>query len=147
MSIKKGDIYIVPKKTLMAYLIDNNDQQIVQDQTIWVIESFDNGYITGTSYTMLNNVPFSKNKMVGSITPDNDVFINFYTSNSQTSGQGKLISNKKFLMQLGQITNLNNLVVGLIHWSYMIRINQCDDLYYRLPGVEISVPEFISKFD
>lgn len=147
MTINPDDTFIVPQKTLKAYLIDNNNYRVVQDQTLWQIESFNNGYITGISYTMLDGVPFSKNNFVGSITPEGDVLINFYSSTSQTSGQGKLIKCKKFLMQVGQVTNLEGIVIGLVHWSYMIKVNPCDRLYHYLPGVGISVPEFISKFN
>jgi hypothetical protein len=147
MSIKPGNTFIVPHKTLRAYLIENNNYREVVDQTVWQIQSYDKGYITGISYTMIDSTPFSKNNFVGSITPEGSVLINFYSSGSQTQGYGELIKCNKFLMQMGQITNLQGAVLGLAHWSYMIKVNPCDELYHHLPGVGISVPQFIAQFD
>ena len=90
-------IYIVPKKTLLAYVTINNISKPVEDQTVWIIDKIENGYIFGTSYTTLDNVPSTKIKFIGSIASNGSVMINF----NGIIGQGTYnICKNKFIMQI-----------------------------------------------
>ena len=129
-------IYIVPKKTLLAYVTINNISKPVEDQTVWIIDKIENGYIFGTSYTTLDNVPSTKIKFIGSIASNGSVMINF----NGIIGQGTYnICKNKFIMQM--TSNV------LSHWSYMIYIDENSKYFKKLPGIKISVPKFIELFD
>ena len=53
----------------------------------------------------------------------------------------------KFLMQMSNIISSDGMVQGLTHWSYMESVTRTSYEYQNLPGVGISVPEFISLFE
>lgn len=144
-----NSIWIVPQDTLLAYQTINNISKPVSDQTIWIIDSYKDGYVFGTSYTTIDKNPASKAKIIGSITPNGNVQFAFYSDNNITNGSGKFKKNNHkwhFLMQMNDIKSVKDGVIGLSHWSYMIPINSHDHEYYHLPGINISVPEFIALF-
>lgn len=143
-------IWIVPQKTLLAYKTINNVNTQVKNQTVWIIDRYENGYIFGTAYTLIDNTPISKTTFVGSITPFGDVLMAFYNNkNIITSGQGRFLKfddEWKFLMQTNSLNNsISNDVVGISHWSYMIRISE-DSKYNSLLGIDINIPKFIGLF-
>ena len=149
--------WIVPTRTLRAYLtIGNTPPEEVIDQTVWILDKFEKGYVFGTSYTMIDGTPLSKTRIVGSITPDGNVLFSFHTNTTITSGQGafqirsKCHSDRKscrFLMQMNTLNSLDQGVLGISHWSYMVPTNPLEYEYHNLPGVGLSVPEFIAMFD
>lgn len=146
----KNSIWIVPTSTLLAYLTVDNKSSAVKDQTIWIIDSYQKGYIFGTSYTTIDGNPSAKTKIVGSITPYGDVLLSFYSNNNITSGSGKFIKINdewQFVMQMNTLNSISQGVLGLSHWSYMQQITPCDYEYNHLPGVCLSVPQFISLFE
>lgn len=149
-SLLTNSIWIVPKQTLKAFFIVNNITTKVKDQTVWVIDSYDSGYFFGTSYTTLNKTPQSKMKLIGSITPNGNVLISFYSGDSMVTGIGtfsEIGKEYKFLMQMSNIISSDGMVQGLTHWSYMESVTRTSYEYQNLPGVGISVPEFISLFE
>lgn len=140
--------WIVPKSTLLAIRTINDISEEVQDQTVWVIDEYNKGYITGTSYTAINGTPTIKAKIVGSITPDGYVAFAFYSDNNVTDGYGTFSKEDwEFTMQMNSLANMSGGVIGVNHWSYMINVTSCDYDYHHLPGIGISVPEFIKMFD
>lgn len=152
----QNSIWIVPKSTLLAYATINGISKAVSDQTVWVIDSYEKGYIFGTSYTTLDGIPTSKTKIVGSIASNGNVLFSFYNANSNTKGNGNFVLNGcdrknlpswEFIMQMSDLSTTTQAIIGLTHWSYMIYINESYPNYHHLPGVNISVPEFISLFD
>lgn len=140
--------WIVPPQTLLAYDYNNGTTTAVDDQTVWVIDSYNGGYFFGTSYTALDTIPLSQKNLVGSITSSGDVYITFYPldSSSPVTGIGKFKkknSQRYFVMQM---TDTGSSTSGLSHWSYMISVTPNDPFYQSLPGVGLSVPDFISQF-
>lgn len=145
-----NSIWIVPNITLLAYVTVNNISVKASDQTVWTIDKYEGGYIFGTAYVTIDGKPNSKTTLVGSITPLGDVLLAFHDNDIITSGYGKFkkINGKwRFVMQANTLNSLSVVIVGVSHWSYMIQITKCDPEYFRLPGVNISVPQFISLFD
>lgn len=139
--------WIVPPQTLLAKNYNLGTTTSVSDQTVWVINTFDQGYFTGDAYTSINQVPDSHTQMVGSITPQGDVLITFYfTKNEPVNGIGvfkKICGKHTFIMQMNTSpTNFS----GISHWSYMISAQLGDFFYEHLPGEDMSVPEFINQF-
>jgi len=136
-----GTTWIVPPQTLEAYLFTDDATQKVTDQTVWVINGYDKGYFFGDSYVALNGTDLIHTKMLGSITPLGDVLIAFYSGASNPiSGFGKF-DGKKFLMQMNTIGT-----ISIAHWSYMVSVRPEDPWYRSLPGLRISVPNFIAQF-
>lgn len=143
----ENTIWIVPPMTLPAVNYNLGTTTFVSDQTVWVIRSFEKGYFFGDSYTSINQVPASHDQMVGSITPLRNVMITFYPAKgAPVNGIGvfqKKCGQHTFIMQ----TNTSqNSFSGLSHWSYMISVTPDDFFYKHLPGVDMSVPEFIDQF-
>lgn len=146
----KNSTWIVPTETLLAYLTINEVSKAVSDQTVWIIDSYKDGYIFGTSYTTLDKNPTAKSKIVGSIASDGSVLFAFNNGNTIINGYGRFVKidcQWQFIMQMNNLNSIADGVVGLSHWSYMVNVNKSDYDYQHLPGVGLSVPEFISLFN
>ena len=137
----------------LTYEYSNGNHVPVSDQTVWVINQYDQGYFFGDSYTTLNGIPSSHRKILGSITPSGDAYITFYPLSDDTqdtdiiNGVGTFEKQKGEYFFLMQMNSAQNSPTGLSHWSYMISVEPEDYFYRHLPGVNISVPEFISQFE
>lgn len=150
----KNTIWIVPPSTLLAYQYSPSSYTSVTDQTVWIIDNYDNGYFFGSSYTAVidssNSTTYSQKKILGTVTNGGAVYITFIPSGSISTtdlvnGIGTFVNlqgSYQFVMQMnaGSATN------GLSHWSYMISINENSPYYDNLPGVNQSLPEFLSNF-
>jgi len=139
--------WIVPYQTLLAFMYTSDQQIPMQDQTVWIIDRYESGYFFGKSYAQIGeNITTVKN-LYGTITKINDVMITFTEDGQDTIyGYGKFIkiASKKyvFLMQMNSPISSTS---GIIHQSFMIPITKNNKLYYNLPFVNLSVPEFIAK--
>jgi hypothetical protein len=135
-------VWYVPKETLLAYETINNITRPVQDQTIWVIDSYDHGYVLGMAYTFINCVLTAKNKIVGSITPEGNVSFAFHSANiTYGSGKfGKINDRWQFLMQVNDLSDLNGNIIGLSHWAYMRYLKDKSKI---LPGCNIKFDSII----
>lgn len=149
----KNTIWIVPPSTLLAYQYSPSTYTAVTDQTVWIIDSYDNGYFFGNAYTAVINsgtTTYSQKKMLGTVTSGGAVYITFIPSGSifttdLVNGVGTFVNlqgSYQFVMQM----NAGSTTFGLSHWSYMISINQNSPYYYNLPGVDQSLPAFLSNF-
>jgi hypothetical protein len=126
--VLNNSVWMVPPETLKAYLYNTDGKTVaVKDQTIWVINKYDQGYIFGNAYVTINgNTPASSYYLIGSVTPLGDVYIAFYneSSNPQTIGTGKLIKRHHkycFIMQMSSDVTSTS---GITHWSYMIPVSK-----------------------
>lgn len=144
--------WIVPPQTLLAYVYDNASFVSVTDQTVWVITNYKQGYFFGQSYTsIINNSILSQKYLIGSVTSEGKVYITFYsgtsTSTDLVNGIGSLSVKSSgqcsFIMQMN---SGQNGVSGLTHWSYMIPVKPGDLFYNKLPGTQMSVPQFLAQF-
>jgi hypothetical protein len=149
----KNTIWIVPPSTLLAYQYTPSDDTAVTDQTVWVVDSYDNGYFFGNSYTAVINsgsTTYTQKKMLGTVTSGGAVYITFIPSGAiattdLVNGIGTFVNlqgSYQFVMQ----TNAGSTTDGLSHWSYMISIDENSPYYDNLPGVNQSLPEFLSNF-
>lgn len=147
----RNTTWIVPPETLLAYLYDNATLTRAVDQTVWVIDKYDQGYFSGQSYSEIDGSILSQKYMIGSVTSDGKVLITFYSGTSAStdliSGIGTLSVKSSgqcnFLMQMNSGTNG---VSGLTHWSYMIPVNPGDPFYNHLPGTQLNVPDYLAQF-
>ncbi|CAH6419758.1 Hypothetical protein HVR_LOCUS835 [uncultured virus] len=141
--------WIVPCETLLAFQTIDNIIKPISDQTVWIIDGYKDGYIFGTSYTTIDGNPTAKTQLIGSITPLGEVLLSFISDHTITSGQGKFLfldGQWQFVMQTNSLNSFIGGVLGITHWSYMRKVAPCDPLYQKLPGVNISVPQFIELF-
>lgn len=148
----QNSIWVVPPQTLLAYTYAENIHIPVSDQTVWVINEFNQGYFFGQCYTAINQTSLSQRRLVGSVTPTGDVYITFYaiTTSSQdtdlVNGIGKITFQDGQCVFTMQMSSSQNDVDGLIHWSYMISVKPGDPFYNNLPGQNMSVPQFLQQF-
>lgn len=148
----ENSVWIVPPSTLLAYEYTNGMQIPVSDQTVWVIDHYDQGYFFGTSYTALDGNPSSQRNLLGSVTPKGEVYITFFPLSDDTQdtdivdGVGIFKTHKGKFYFVMQMNSAQNSPTGLAHWSYMISVKPADYFYRHLPGLDISVPDFINEF-
>ena len=148
--------WIVPEQTLLAYKYINSNKisEKVSDQTVWIIDSYDNGYFSGKSYLSINGEAISASSITGTVTPSGEVLMDFYSDTGNCQGKGsyyKLNCKYQFTMQMSQTVLTDSTmplkVFNLTHWSYMIKVKPDDYLYQHLPGVNISVEAYIKMFE
>ena len=151
--------WYVPDAYLKAYLYVNGAQLPLLDQTVWHLQTARNPdrYVFGRSVTNFfpANPPagyqpsYVCNRMLGSITPSGSVYISFIPTSSAngtavTTGLGSFGKFKQgwaFEMQMG--SGDPNLLAA--HWAYMVQCKRGDSCFSSLPGVGISIPEFMSQ--
>ncbi len=143
--------WYVPPVNLPAVVYDPTSEVIlpVSDQTVFHITGFRGGYFWGVTVSQLQNAEPTCSTMVGSVTPEGRVLINFTLSADSTSptitqGIGQMrprfgqwtMENQMFSNPSGQPQ------VG--HWAYMVQTRPGLPSWESLPGVGVSVPEFLS---
>jgi|GEM_PF-2694768 len=152
-TILQNSLWVVPPQTLLSYHYSGSTYTAESDQTVWVINVYKHGYFFGQAYTLINNTTRSLRNMIGTITPCGSVYITFYSTDGESSsndlvtGLGKMIcsyGNPLFIMQMNSAQGGAD---GLSHWSYMTKVYPNDCWYQKLPGVGISVPDFINQFN
>lgn len=140
--------WYVPTAYLPALLAINTSQPrvvTVSDQTVWHIDDYSSGYVTGISAT---NIGFGWSYMliVGSVTPDGSVKFSFSplgsanpsdpTTQTITIGDGTLdspngaVTGASFLMQMTSGTA----AASVTHWAYMLPIGPSNPEWLSLPG-------------
>ncbi len=151
-SILENSTWVVPPSTLLAYQYNMGTTTSTEDQTVWIIDSYNGGYFFGNSYTYLSSESiYSQRIILGTITTEGSVYITFYPTGMATefsdlvNGIG-LFQNiqgiDQFVMQMNSGTTTN----GVSHWSYMISVQPGDAYYEDLPGVGTSIPVFLTNF-
>jgi hypothetical protein len=149
----KNTIWIVPPSTLPAYEYSPSSYTAVTDQTVWIIDDYASGYFFGNAYTAVidsGSTTYTQKKILGTVTSGGAVYITFIPSGpisttDLVNGIGVFVNlqgSYQFVMQM----NAGSATDGLSHWSYMISINQSSPYYYNLPGVDQSLPDFLSNF-
>ena len=141
-----GTTWIVPKTNLPAVSFDPETQVIskVRDQTVYQITGYRDAYFWGPTASRLGNGPIICSSLVGSVTPQGEVFLLFtqYLGNDQTilnTGFGQMIrKNGTWTMQNQTGTST------FAHWAYMVQSSPGDATWESLPGVDMSVEEFMS---
>ena len=151
--------WYVPDAYLKAYLYLNGAQLPALDQTVWHLRMArdPDRYVFGRSVVSFfpANPPagyqpsYGCNRMLGSIAPSGSVYISFIPTSSAndtavTTGLGSFGKFKQgwaFEMQMGS----GNPDVLAAHWAYMVQCERGDPCFSSLPGVGISIPEFMSQ--
>ncbi len=134
----------------------------VSDQTVYYISNYAGGYFWGTtavSYTRPGGSAASDQvsclQIVGSVTPEGNVHLTFTPLASKGVGSGG--SNSQPTVGLGTMTRqwyewtmenqMSTIAAGdllLTHWAYMYQCKPDQPCFAALPGVGVSVPEFLA---
>jgi hypothetical protein len=143
--------WYVPTNNLSA-VISTGDGQVVPvlDQTVFQITHYRDGYFWGnaTAQYGANSAGPSTSFMIGSVTPQGRVLLSFTanTSSGTTVTSGFGVMQRKF----GQWTMENQMftpggTIQIGHWAYMVQTHPGLPSWNSLPGVGVSVPEFLSE--
>jgi hypothetical protein len=145
-----GTYWYVPPANLPAILYSPSDQTILPqaDQTVFQITGYRNGYFWGVVVTQLGSMEPTTSSMIGSITPQGSVLLNFTQADGSsgpaiTQGIGRMrVKYGGWTMENQMFTSPSDqLQVG--HWAYMVRTRPGLPSWESLPGVGVSVPEFL----
>jgi hypothetical protein len=155
--------WYVPKEYLLAIASSPGRKTPIpaSDQTVYYISNFAGGYFWGTtavSYSRSGRAAASDAvsclQLVGSVTPEGKVHLTFspLASNSAPSGN----SSSQPTVGIGTMTRqgyqwtmenqMSTVAAGdllLTHWAYMHQCKPSEPCFAELPGVGISIPEFL----
>lgn len=147
-----GTTWVVPPNNVRGYMLaggnpPNSPPNLIElnDQTVYTIEGYKNGYFWGTFVLALQRsnggpVIYECSSMLSPISPDGDLLIGSTMANGvQNMGVGNMVKVK------GQWTMKNLKVGGYTHWAYMVQSKPTDASYNDLPFVHLSVPEMLAK--
>jgi|SRR6185312_10632757 len=113
--------------------------QAIVDQTVWHIETYQNGYVIGVSATNIGG-GWGYAMMIGSVAPNGAVKISFSTfgdENAFAVGDGTFDGNA-FTMQMSS----GSASLSITHWAQMMPIDSSMPEWNSLPGYpDTSVPD------
>lgn len=144
-----GTTWYVPATGLPAYIYAPETNQLipVQDQTVYTITGYRNGYFWGRTAAKLGSADITCKSLVGSVTPEGKIYLTFtdypYDADVETTiGIGTMVR------KVGQWTMANQMSTGTSsaqvgHWAYMALTRPGSSSWSSLPGVNMSVPEFM----
>lgn len=150
----EGTYWYVPPINLPAVQWNSTDPTNyfpVSDQTVWHVESYADGYFFGTVVAQFGTGSPTCQYLIGSVTPDGGVYIAFNPltsppigSPSLTTGTGKMAFKEgewTFLMQMASGASTTQIA----HWAYMLECTPDEECWENLPGVDVSIEEFLSN--
>ena len=145
-----GTTWIVPPNGLPAYVYSPESNQLVpvQDQTVYTIPGYRNGYFWGRTATKLGDNDVTCKALVGSVTPEGSIYLTFtdqpFTGTANTTtGLGNMVrKGHQWTMANQMSTGSSAAQVG--HWAYMVQSRPGSASWYSLPGVNMSVPDFMA---
>ena len=149
-----GTYWYVPSANLPAVEWDSSDPQNyspILDQTVWHIEHYEGGYFFGTVVAQIGVHPPQCQYLIGSVTPNGTVYITFNSlatvpvgSPTLTTGVGKMVlkgNDWTFNMQMSSGSSS----FQVAHWAFMLECTPDDECWTDLPGVQQSLPDFLSN--
>ena len=151
-SVLESSTWVVPPSTLLAYQYAAGSATSTDDQTVWVIDSYNEGYFFGNSYTYLSTEEvYSQRVMLGTITTEGAVYITFYPTGDSTASSDLVngigsFQNVQGIDQFVMQMNSGSAACGVSHWSYMISVEPGDPHYEALLGLGTGIPTFLENF-
>lgn len=141
--------WYVPTANLPAtiYQSGTGALQLVADQTVFHIKGYKSGYFWGDTVAQFGSGAPSSSALVGSVTPQGRVLLNFTAANGTTTqGHGIMIRKAgQWTMenQMFSISGTNQ--IG--HWAYMVQTRPGQRSWESLPAVGVSVPTFLANYN
>jgi hypothetical protein len=141
--------WYVPQSDLPAYLYDlqAKTSTTVPDQTVFHIAESKGGYFRGTAVVQIG-VSRTTFTMLGVVSPDASVLLNFLPTEAggvATTGTGRFTLARREITMLNQMSSSPNERLRVLHWAYMMRTRPGDATWNNLPGVNMSVPQFLGN--
>jgi len=141
--------WYVPTKNLPAYIYSpaTNSLAPVSDQTVYYIAGYADGYFWGNLVGQIASGSPSCQSIIGSVTPEGSVYLSinnlpYSPGNSPTTGLGRMVKKGgQWTMQNQMSTGLSALQIG--HWAYMVQTKPGQPSWNSLPGVNVSVEQFL----
>ena len=150
----EGTYWYVPTANLPAVMWDPSDPanySPVSDQTVWHVENYAEGYFFGTVVAQFSVGSPGCQYLIGSVTPEGDVYIAFNQLTTQpdetptiTTGTGKMAFKDgewTFLMQMSSGSSS----MQVAHWAYMLECTPDEECWENLPGVQKGIQEFLAN--
>lgn len=143
-----GTYWYVPRHNLPAYIYDAQSQAsvIASDQTVFHIAASEGGYFRGVAVVQIGTARASF-VMLGVVTPDGSVILDFLPTSTPgvaTTGSGRFTYVRRQIAMLNQMSSSPNERLRVLHWAYMLQTQPGDPSWDSLPGVDVSVPQFLS---
>ena len=146
-----GTYWYVPTKNLPAYSYSpiTNTVTSVSDQTMFHITNYENGYFSGDVVGQIGSNGPACMSLVGSVTPEGKVYLSFnilpYSpTNTATIGIGDMVrKGGSWTMENQMSSGPTASQVG--HWAYMVLTKPGLPSWASLPGVNVSVQQFLSQ--
>lgn len=147
----QGTTWYVPESGLPAYVYMPGPNQLipVQDQTVYTITGYRNGYFWGRTAAKLGDGDITCKSLVGSVTPEGKIYLTFtdypYQEGSETTiGVGNMVVKaRRWTMANQMSTGSSSAQVG--HWAYMVQTKPGQASWQSLPGVNMTVPQFMQQ--
>jgi len=143
--------WYVPTKNLTAYEYTPGTNTIseVNDQTVFQITNYVNGYFWGKVVSQLGTGVPACNSLVGSVTPEGNVYLTF-TPNPYSDGESVTYGFGKMVLKNRQWMMVNQMSAGpsgyqIGHWAYMVQTKQGQASWLSLPGISVSVKTFLDN--
>ena len=143
----KGTYWVVPTPYLPSLLLNPSTNRLIPaiDQTVYNITDYRNGYFWGKNVAQVGKLPVNCAALVGTITPDGKVLLTFTTvSSSGTAsaqqGFGEMVFRNGAWTMLNQTST-----ASFSPWAYMVQSKPGDATWNSLPGVGMSVPDFLAQ--
>lgn len=144
--------WCVPPPNLPAVLYNSSTGALapVQDQTVYHIVAYKNGYFWGQSATQLGSSSPSYSTMLGSVTPEGRILLTFTStggssSPSITEGFGEMQRKHGQWTMENQMFTAPNETLQIGHWAYMVQTHPGLRSWMTLPSAGVSVPTFLSQ--
>lgn len=144
--------WYVPTPNTPAVLFQVSNQVLtpVPDQTVFHITGYRSGYFWGVSVTQLGPSTPTSSSMIGSVTPEARVLLNFTPMNGDsdptaTEGIGQMVRKHGQWTMENQMFTPSGSPVQVGHWAYMIQTRPGRPGWNSLPVAGVSVPQFLGN--
>ena len=145
--------WYVPTSNLPAFVFDADQEVLmpVADQTVFHIADYRDGYFWGRTVVQLQGATKSSLtclSLVGAVTPEGQVLLTFTPTDPPQTAVTQGIGQMTFRM--GQWKIEPQMSTGperfqVIHWAYMTQSQPDQPSWQSLPGVGVSIPEFLAQ--
>lgn len=149
-----GTYWYVPTPYLPAVKWDTSDPSAyipIMDQTVWHIESYENGYFFGPVVAKLTAYPVTCQYAIGSVTPEGNVYISFNSLSNSPLGNPSVITGTGKMVQQGGAWTFNMQMASgssssmVTHWAYMYQCSPNQSCWNDLPGIAQSIPDLLAQ--
>lgn len=149
-----GTYWYVPADNLLAYQWNTatpQEQTALDDQTVWHIERYDNGYFFGPVAAKFSGFPLATCQYAaGSVTPDGRVYISFTGTSTLPAGQPSITTGIGRMTKVGGWVFEMQMASGssssqVTHWAFMRQCSSGQSCWTSLPGIGESIPDLLAS--